>query len=234
MAELTQATEATLDSPVAGWVRSLNVAAKAGLVLLLATALLSPDLGHLRDKAAFARAVGYPAVAFALTVAWLVRWRHRAFPWLADLLITLTCFSDILGNRLDLYDSIVWFDDWMHFANTGLLTAAVIMLTLPAGATLGATVERGLAFGVTAALAWEIAEYFAFVRISTELPSAYADTLGDLGLGTAGAVVAALVMYAWRRHPDAATASTARPSKEHAPAPRDDDDRRTAAVDRVR
>ncbi|MDF1605800.1 hypothetical protein [Nocardioides sp. YIM 152315] len=89
-------------------------------------------------------------------------------------------------ERLNLYDTIVWFDDWIHFVNTGLLAAAAILLTLPVDATLPATSERALAFGVTAAVAWEIAEYFAFLRISSELPHAYADTLGDLGLGTSG------------------------------------------------
>ena len=47
--------------------------------------------------------------------------------------------------------------------------------------------ERSLAFGVTSAVAWELAEYFAFISKSTERTFAYADTLGDLGLGTLGA-----------------------------------------------
>ena len=42
--------------------------------------------------------------------------RPDLVPWLPDLLITITCFTDILGNRMDLYDTVVWFDDWMHRA----------------------------------------------------------------------------------------------------------------------
>ena len=197
---MTHATQATLESQTPPWVRTVNVVAKIGLLVLLVTALMTPDLGNMRDKAALARGVGYPAAAFALTVIWMIARRDRAFPWVADTLITLTCFTDVLGNRLDLYDSIRWFDDIVHFANTGLLSIACILLTLPVDATFGATLERALAFGVTAALAWEIAEYFAFIRISDELPSAYADTLGDLGLGLAGAVTAAVVVYSWRRN----------------------------------
>jgi hypothetical protein len=189
------------DAPAAGWVRGLDVTAKIGLLLLLAAALADPDVGHLRDKAAGLRAIAYPMLAFALPALWLVFRRDRTdFPWTADLLITITCFSDILGNRMDLYDSIVWFDDWMHFVNTGLLAAAFILLTLGPAAGLGATIERGLAFGVTAALGWEIAEYFAFLKSSSELPDAYADTLGDLALGTMGAVVAAVTVHALRQH----------------------------------
>ena len=183
-----------------GMVRTLDVVAKAGLLLLLWVAIAYPDLGHLRGKGAMARAVGYPLLAFALPLAWLAWWRGRApYPWLADLLVTLTCFTDVLGNRLDLYDTIRWFDDLMHVLNTGVLAAAFVLLTLARTATLGATVERALAFGVTAAVAWEVAEYVAFLRLSGRGVEAYADPLGGLTLGTLGVVVAAVVVHALRR-----------------------------------
>lgn len=186
--------------PTPGLVRSLNIAGKALLVLLLALALMYPELGNMEDKAAGLRAVAYPMLAFTVPVVWYLYWRDRAsFPWLADLLVTITCFTDVLGNRMNLYDRVVWFDDWMHFMNTGLLAAAVILLTLTRDSSLGATVERSLAFGATAAVAWEVAEYFAFISKSSERFSGYTDTLGDLTLGILGAVVAALVIHScWR------------------------------------
>jgi hypothetical protein len=96
------------------------------LVLLLALALVYPELGNMREKAAGLRAVAYPMLAFTVPAVWYVSWRDRAsFPWLADLLVTITCFTDVLGNRMDVYDSVVWFDDWMHFMNTGLVAGAV-------------------------------------------------------------------------------------------------------------
>jgi hypothetical protein len=170
-------------------------------VLLLAFAVVYPDQAHLRDKAAGMRAIGYPLISFTVPVLWWTLWRDRiSFPWLPDLLITITCFTDILGNRMDLYDTVVWFDDWMHFMNTGLLAAAFILLTLPRDVGFGRVLERGLAFGATAAIAWEVAEFFAFISRSTEREFAYADTLGDLTLGAAGAVVAAVVIHrSWRR-----------------------------------
>jgi hypothetical protein len=181
--------------------KTANVFAKGALLLLLFLAVAYPEQSHLRDKAAGLRAVGYPLVSFTVPLLWWTLWRDRiAFPWLPDLLITITCFTDILGNRLDLYDTVVWFDDWMHFMNNGLLAAAVLLLTLPATSTLGRTLERALAFGATAAIAWEVGEYFAFISRSTERTFAYADTLGDLTLGTIGAVVAAVVVHRlWRR-----------------------------------
>jgi hypothetical protein len=182
-------------------VRGMDVTAKAGLVVLLTLALMYPDLGHMRGKAAGLRAIAYPLLAFAVPVIWYVYWRERAsFPWLADLLITITCFTDTLGNRMNLYDTIVWFDDWMHFMNTGFLAAAAILLTLHRSASLMATLERALAVGVTAAVGWEIAEYFAFISKSSERAGAYGDTLGDLALGTLGTITAALIIHAlWRR-----------------------------------
>jgi hypothetical protein len=188
-------------SATPAFAKTANVFAKGALVLLLLLALLYPDQGNLRDKAAGMRAVGYPLISFTLPFLWWTLWRERmSFPWLSDLLITLTCFSDILGNRMDLYDTVVWFDDLMHLANTGLLAAAFILLTLSREVGFGRVLERALAFGATAAIAWELAEFFAFLSKSTEREFAYADTLGDLSLGTAGAVVAAVVLHrSWRR-----------------------------------
>lgn len=180
-----------------GVIRVLDIAAKTALLLMLVVAITNPEWGNMADKGAEARAIGYPLASFAVPVIWYLFWRDRAsFPWLADLFITITCFTDILGNRMDLYDSIVWFDDWMHFMNTGLLTAAVILLTMPRTSTLAAAIERSLAFGVSAAVVWEIAEYFAFLSKSTERRSAYTDTLGDLALGSFGALFAGMAIYA--------------------------------------
>lgn len=182
-------------------VRNVDITAKVLLVLLLTVAVIYPDFGHVRGKGAAARAVGYPLLAFAVPLVWFVYWRERAsFPWVADLLVTLTCFSDTLGNRMNLYDSISWFDDWMHFVNTGMLAAAAILLTLHRSASLGATLERALAVGVTAAVGWEIAEYFAFLKTSPERLGAYTDTLGDLALGSLGSVAAAFVVHVIWRH----------------------------------
>ncbi|PUA78983.1 hypothetical protein C7S10_21120 [Nocardioides currus] len=181
--------------------RTANVLAKGALVLLLVFALLYPDQGNMRDKAAGMRAVGYPLASFTVPFLWWTLWKDKmAFPWVPDLLITVTCFTDILGNRMDLYDTVVWFDDWMHFMNTGLLAAAVILLTLPRSSGLARCVERGLAIGATGAIAWELAEYFAFLSRATDRAFVYADTLGDLALGTTGAVVGAMVVHRlWRR-----------------------------------
>jgi hypothetical protein len=178
----------------------VDVVAKVGLVVLLVIAVAYPDLGNIRGKAAGLRAVAYPLGALVVPAVWWLWWRRRPFPWLADALVTLPWFTDTLGNRLNLFDTVEFFDDWMHFMNWGLLTAGVLVLTLPATTHMKAVMERALAFGVTAALGWELAEYVAFIRTSPERDTAYTDTLGDLSMGTLGAIVAALVTGTlWRR-----------------------------------
>jgi hypothetical protein len=61
-----------------GLTRTLDVSAKTLLVLLLGLALAYPDLGHMKDKAAGLRAVGYPLLAFAVPAIWWLNWRDRA------------------------------------------------------------------------------------------------------------------------------------------------------------
>ena len=60
----------------------------------------------------------------------------------------------------------------------------------------GAAIAIG--FGAVTAILWEFGEYFAFIRNSPELATAYTDTLGDLALSLAGSVVAAVVTYTLR------------------------------------
>ena len=181
--------------------RSADIAAKTGLVLLLGLAILVPGFGNMDGKGLVPRAIGYPVAAFAIPFVWFTWWRQRAsFPWTADFLVTFACFSDIFGNVMNLYDSVASFDNIVHFVNTGLLTAAIILLTMHRSTSLGAVLERGLAFGVSAALVWEIAEYFAFLRWSPERLGAYADTLSDMSLGALGSVIAAFWVHSmWSR-----------------------------------
>ena len=174
----------------------LDVAAKVLLLLSIVRVGLDPTWGNLEGKAPVARAVAYPLLAFAIPFVWVVRRREGAYPWTADLLISMVCFNDILGNRLDLYDAIVWFDDASHFFATGQLSAAAVLLTLHRG-TFGQALERAVAIGLTISLWWEVFEYFSFVTRSSELKWAYRDTIGDLTLGWLGSVAAAAAIAAY-------------------------------------
>lgn len=176
------------------WVAALDVLAKVLLVLAVARVAVDPSWGNLEGKSPTTRAITYPMLALVVPLGHLWLRPGRRYPWVADLLVTIPAFSDILGNRLDLFDRVVWFDDLMHFVATGALSGAVVLLTGSAGLPVRRRLEIALSAGMTLALLWEVWEYLAFVTRSSEVGTAYADTVGDLTLGWAGAVVAALLV----------------------------------------
>jgi hypothetical protein len=195
--------------PVLPLVSGLDMAAKVVLLVLLALVVVNPDYGHLEGKAPLARALTYPLLALVVPVLWWGLWRsRRPYPWTADLMLTLTAFSDILGNRVNLYDTVVWFDDWMHFMNSALVGAAAVLLTLERTARLAPVVERSVVVAITASLGWELFEYLTFVTRSSEVHMAYSDTLGDLALGWLGGLAAGVVLHRiWRAHDTVPAAS---------------------------
>jgi hypothetical protein len=175
---------------------AVDVAIKVATVGLLVWAVLSPDLPQFSGKAFTGRAVAYPIALLVLPVAWWVFGRRRGlpFPVAADILLGLPFLIDVVGNALDLYDSVEWWDDANHLVNWGVHTAGIGLL-LRWGPWESWT-RAALAFGWAASTAvlWELAEYVAFVPNSPEAATAYQDTLGDLALGLIGGAVAALLV----------------------------------------
>lgn len=194
---------ATTSPPLSGaamLVRVADLAAKGALAVSLVLVVLDPGWGNLEGKSPVLRAVLYPWVAAVVPLLWWRFGRDRPYPWLADLLATLVGFTDILGNRLDLYDSVVWFDDWVHFFNGAVAVTAALLLSTRRTTPFAALLERALAVGLTLALGWEVVEYLSFLqRLEAERPAAYSDTIGDLLLGLAGAIVAAVGLHLLHR-----------------------------------
>jgi hypothetical protein len=182
-------------------VATLDVLAKITLLMCLALVVIDPSWGNLAGKAPTARAVIYPLMACVVPLWWALRRPASPYPWLADLLLTYVGFSDILGNRLDLYDRVAWFDDLIHVVNTACVAAALVLVTMHQVAPFLPVLERAVALGLTAAVGWEVFEYLSFVAHSGELPTAYGDTVGDLVMGWLGTVAAALLVhFSWRSH----------------------------------
>jgi hypothetical protein len=180
--------------PAPTWVVVADLVAKVLILLAVTRVALDPGWGNLEGKAPFARAVTYPMLALLVPLLHALRVLgdgRRTYPWGADLLVTVPAFSDLLGNRLDLYDRVPWFDDVIHLASTAALSAGVLLLSGAAAAPLWHRLEVAVAAGLTLSLAWELWEFSAFVTRSAESSTAYADTLGDLALGWVGAVLAA-------------------------------------------
>lgn len=176
------------------WPLIADLAIKVVTVGLLLWAVANPQLPQFQGKAFAGRAVVYPAALLILPLGWWVFGLGRVrFPVVADMLFGLPFLIDVIGNTLNLYDSIDWWDDANHLVNWGLHTAAVGLLLRYGG--WGTATRAALAFGyaVTSAVLWEFAEFATFVQDSPEAATAYADTLFDLGLGMIGGLVAAII-----------------------------------------
>ena len=186
---------------LAAWViLGLTVAQLA--VAAIASSSTAVQLEQFEGKAFVARLIAYPLLMLLLPACWWIarRWRGGAaasqpLPWAAFAWIMLPFLVDVTGNSLDLYDSVSWWDDANHLLNWFFLCLGLGLLL--ARAEVRPRWVLGLAItglGAMLAIAWELAEYYAFIRHGTELDTAYTDTLGDEALGTLGALVAAIVV----------------------------------------
>jgi hypothetical protein len=181
----------------------LDVSLKVALVALLIFAVARPDLPQFAGKAMTGRAIAYPLAILVVPVVWWFtgRRRHVAYPYVLDILVGLPFLIDTAGNALNLYDTIGWWDDANHFVNWAILVTGFgqLLVRLPVGELDAWGLAVG--FGAVTAILWEFIEYWTFIRHSSELRTAYTDTLGDLALGLAGSVLAATltVTVLWRR-----------------------------------
>jgi hypothetical protein len=195
------------------------------LVLFLTVAQLAvaewwPGIDRFADKAFGARLVAYPLLMLLAPVIW---WGFRqaqpakgqaqpakgqarpakgqareAAPYGAFALVMLPFLVDVTGNSLDLYDSIVWWDDFNHYVNWLFLLFGIGLLVTDDVRPDWAMVALVAGLGAVLAIGWELGEWYTFIRHGTELNTAYEDTLGDLSLGTLGAFCAGLLLL-WRR-----------------------------------
>jgi hypothetical protein len=172
-------------------------------VAQLVVATFVSGLDQFEGKGFGARLVAYPILMVAVPAIWLALRRFRGHssdvPWLAFALVMAPFLVDVTGNTLDLYDSLVWWDDANHFVNWLLLCAGCgLLLIRGAQAPRWVLIMAITGLGALLAIGWELGEWYTFIRHGTELDTAYEDTLGDEALGTAGGLVAALVVTARR------------------------------------
>lgn len=174
----------------------------AGLILLtmaqLAIAQWWPDIDRFAGKAFGARLITYPLLMLLAPALWwyFVRRRHpgESAPHGAFSLIMLSFLIDVSGNSANLYDSVTWWDDANHFFNWFVLLTGIGLLIGRSVRPTWALVLLVAGLGSMLAIAWELGEWFTFIRHGTEIGSAYEDTLGDEALGTLGAALAGLVV----------------------------------------
>jgi hypothetical protein len=179
----------------------INVAAKVALVALLLHAVAFPHLPQYDGKGIGARLATYPISALIVPAIWFLRRRLGRttgdYPHLIDLCVVLPFLIDTAGNAANLYDSITWWDDVMHFVTWVPWVVAFGLFMLRVARSHGRLVIFGLTLGFGAAthIVWEIAEYTAFIKGNPdELATAYKDTIGDLAMSLSGSVFGAVLV----------------------------------------
>ena len=159
-------------------------------------ATFASGLPQFEGKAFGARLIAYPVLMLLVPAVWWASHRRGrpAVPWGAFALVMAPFLIDVTGNTLDLYDSVTWWDDANHFVNWALLCGGLGLLMVHRVPSTWVRVLLVTGLGAVLAIAWELAEWWTFIRHGTELGTAYTDTLGDEALGTLGALLAGAVL----------------------------------------
>lgn len=167
--------------------------------LQLAVATFVSGIPQFEGKAFGSRLIAYPLMMLAVPAIWniLASKNERVVPidWAAIAFLWAPFLVDVSGNSADLYDSVVWWDDANHFFNWFLLgigSGLILRHVKELRPWVLAWMATGL--GALLAILWELAEWYTFIRHGTELDTAYEDTLGDMALGTLGALIAGLMI----------------------------------------
>ena len=127
-------------------------------------------------------------------VWWLRRRGTEDPPYVAFGLVMLPFLSDVTASWLDLFARVAWWDDASHAGHWFLLTAGLGLVAAPHVRPRWVLVPLLTGVGALLAVLWELLEWALFYR---ERGGPYEDTLGDLTLGTSGALLAATVVYGW-------------------------------------
>jgi hypothetical protein len=180
-------------------IRAVNLAAKVLLVLLLLHAVAFPDLPQYKGKGIGWRLLFYPLPALIVPIVWRslgARRERWTYPHVIDLMMVLPFLIDTAGNTANLYNTVSWWDDVMHFV-TWVPWVIAFGLALRYRTELARWNVFGLTvgFGAVTHILWELLEYVAFIRTNPdEFESAYKDTLGDLLLSLTGSFTGAALV----------------------------------------
>ena len=182
--------------------RALAIAVFALTVAQLAVAAFVPGIEQFEGKAFGARLIAYPLMMLFVPFLWWLHQRRASLddpiPWGAFALVMAPFLIDVTGNTLNLYDTVDWWDNANHFFNWMLLCAGLGLIICRNVEARWMTIVIVTGLGAMLAVAWEVGEWYTFIRHGTELDTAYEDTLSDEVLGTLGALVAALFVASAR------------------------------------
>jgi hypothetical protein len=167
------------------------VAAKAATVAFAVDAFVNAHLPRLRGKAIRTRAVGYAGALLIVPVLWWLLPDRGRYPRGLDLAVTIPLLLDAGGNALDLYEE-AHIDDVVHVANSAIVSGVAGALFAPRVDERWQAALIGAGISITAAAAWELAEYGAMQLGADGMDLTYDDTMADLGEGFLGAAIGAV------------------------------------------
>lgn len=177
----------------------LLAAAKMMIGGLLFATLVLPVAGGFHGEALWLRCVVYAGGLSLLPAVWLWRGR-RTYPLAADAYLLIPFAFDACGNTLGLYHRIDNFDNFAHLVGTLALTGFAGSLLGARGGDRVVTVIAAAGAAAMFGIGIELAEWTAFSHPVATGFGAYRDTIGDLGMDAAGAIVgAALLALTGRR-----------------------------------
>ncbi len=175
-----------------------TVAWSALVAELAAAAVLRPE--QFEGFGWTVRGLVYPVLTALPAVLWRGRGRPAGErpPYAAFGLLVLPFWSDVTATWLDLYARFDWWDKASHAGHWFLIGLGLALLARPVLRPRWLLVPLVGGAGALLAVLWEVLEWALFYR---ERGGDYGDTLGDLVLGTTGAVVAAtlVAVLGWGR-----------------------------------
>lgn len=156
--------------------------------------------------------IGFTVVTMGLTIP---RVAHLAGPF--DAAFSATILLASWSAVAALYAAITWWDILVHFITAGS-SAAVLFLLLartevtpesPVGKALPArsTVVLTFAFGITVAVLWEFLEWAGNAFVTRGIHVGYIDTLIDIAVGGAGAIIAGILLARYKEQTSAIQSS---------------------------
>jgi hypothetical protein len=164
---------------------------KASTVAFAVDAFANADTPRLRGKGIRTRAIGYAGALLVVPLLWWLLPDRGRYPRALDLAVTIPLLLDAGGNALDLYEE-ARIDDVVHVANSAIVSGVAGSLFAPKVDERWQAALIGAGVSITAAAAWELAEYGAMRLGADGMDLTYDDTMADLAEGFLGAGLGAL------------------------------------------
>jgi hypothetical protein len=125
--------------------------------------------------------------------------RAIGVPAVTDAAYCLVLLLGAWAAVLDWYQRVGWLDLVMHAAAGGAIAVVAYLAmerlgTFPPGLPPSGVAVATASLGTTLTVVWEFAEWFGHTVVDDRIQVGYADTLGDVAAGVAGATGAGLLL----------------------------------------